>query len=55
MTYHSSVQLMVGESEFHRWMFFSVSNKTVLFFLSMGLIGGSVGYIIAKSVKRFNR
>ena len=46
---------MVGESEFHRWMFFPVSNKTVLFFLCMGLIGGSVGYILAKLGKRLNK
>lgn len=55
MTYPSSIRLMVGESEFDRWMFFPVSNKSFLWFTCVGLIGASGGYLASKALKYTNK
>lgn len=46
---------MVGESEFDRWMFFPVSNKSFLWFTCVGLIGASGGYLASKALKYTNK
>ena len=55
MMYHNLMRLMVGEYEFSRWMLFTISNKSFLWFGCIGLIGGCAGYTVSKLVKVVNR
>lgn len=48
-----SYRLLRGDFEWDEWLWTTYSNKTWLWFVSMMVIGGSVGYLMYKATTRF--
>ena len=52
LTYLQARSSLAGSREFNQWLGITASNKTWLWLLSIMVMGGSVGYLISKLVKR---